>query len=51
MVKRAQETARQDGSVMPFEGEIGELYLDSGHTPFLSVTQKLGEVLIRAAEV
>ena len=51
MVKRAQEVARQDGSVMPFEGEIGELYLDSGHTPFLSMTQKLGEVLIRAAEV
>lgn len=52
MAKRAKELASQDGgSVKPFEGEIGEVSLPSGHTPFLSMTEKMGEILIRAAEV
>jgi hypothetical protein len=51
MAKRAQEVVGQDGSLRPFEGEIGEMYLDYGHTPFLSMTEKMGEILIRVAEV
>lgn len=52
MVKRAQEVAGQDGNALrPFEGEIGELYVDSGHTPFLSMTEKMGDILIRTAQV
>ena len=53
MVKRAQEVAGQDagGSVRPFEGELGEVHVDAGHTPFLSMTVTIGEVLIRAAKV
>ncbi len=49
MVKRVQ-VAGQDGGVRPFQGAMGELSLDSGHTPFLSMTEKIGDILIRAAE-
>ena len=52
IAKRAKEVASQDGaSVKPFDGDIGEVALDSGHTPFLSMTEKMGEILIKAAEV
>jgi hypothetical protein len=52
MAKRAREAAGQDGSsVRPFEGEMGEVTVDSGHTPFLSMTEKMGDILIRAAEI
>jgi hypothetical protein len=47
MAKRAQG---QEGDVRPFGGEMGEVYLDSGHTPFLSMTEEIGDILIRAAE-
>jgi hypothetical protein len=51
MARRAKEAAgREGGNVVPFEGEFGEVSLESGHTPFLSMTEKLGGVLIRAAE-
>ena len=53
MVKRAQEVAGQDagGSVRPFEGELGEVVVDAGHTPFLSMTETMGGILIRAADI
>lgn len=50
MVKRAQRVASQDNGLRPFEGEMGEVYVDSGHTPFLSMTEEIGDILIRAAE-
>jgi hypothetical protein len=50
MAKRAQEVAGQDGGVKPFEGGLGEISLDAGHTPFLSMTEKVGEILVRLAE-
>jgi hypothetical protein len=51
MAKRAQEVAGHEGKVQPFEGDMGEIDIPSGHTPFLSMTDKMGEILIRAAEV
>lgn len=51
MAKRAKEVAGKEGSsVKPFDGEIGEVSVDSGHTPFLSMTDKMGDILIRAAD-
>ncbi|KAK3896992.1 hypothetical protein C8A05DRAFT_48207 [Staphylotrichum tortipilum] len=49
--RRAQEVANQHGCVRPFEGAMGEVYMDSGHTPFLSRMQEMGDILIRAAEI
>ncbi len=53
MVKRAQQVAGQDagGRVRPFEGELGEVHVDSGHTPFLSMTETIGGILIKAAGI
>jgi hypothetical protein len=50
MVERA---VKQGGkhAVTPFGGEMGQLYVESGHTPFLSMPQKIGEILVRAAEM
>jgi len=50
MAKRAQRVASQDRGLRLFEGEMGEVYIDSGHTPFLSMTEEMGNILIRAAE-
>jgi len=53
MVRRAQEEAAagRDGGVRPFGGAMGEVYVDAGHTPFLSATREMGDILVRAAEV
>jgi pimeloyl-ACP methyl ester carboxylesterase len=51
MAKRAKRVASEDGGdVRPFNGEMGEAYIDCGHTPFLSNTEEMGDILIRAAE-
>jgi pimeloyl-ACP methyl ester carboxylesterase len=50
MAKRTQRVGSEGGGLRPFDGEMGEVYVDSGHTPFLSNTEEMGDILIRAAE-
>ncbi|KAJ9151765.1 hypothetical protein NKR23_g2924 [Pleurostoma richardsiae] len=49
MVKKVKDAAKE-GDTRPFEGELGEFTLESGHSPFLSQIEGLGSILIATTE-
>jgi hypothetical protein len=60
MVKKARDVAekeRREGkneggksSQMPFEGELGEFFIDAGHTPHVAKMEDVKKVLVTLAE-